>query len=77
MTNLDSAFKRLRAATEAHKEASMKNDAARSALCNAINELNSAQKEFDAAIADIKDSAPRDSDWTMNKNKPIFPKVAA
>lgn len=43
-------------------------DAARRAESAALNELNNAQKEFDAAVAALRDAAPSGSDWTRKKD---------
>lgn len=31
--------------------------------CDAINRVNEAQRHFDALVAEVKKSAPRDTDW--------------
>jgi hypothetical protein len=36
---------------------------ARSRECDAINRVNVAQKHFDVLVAEVKKSAPRDTDW--------------
>jgi hypothetical protein len=33
----------------------------------AVNALNDAQKKFDAVVAEMRKTAPRDSDWNRQK----------
>ena len=42
---------------------------ARSKRTTALNELNRAQKKFDAAVAAIRENAPRDSDWKQAERR--------
>ena len=37
--------------------------AARRNECDALNKVNEAQRHFDALVAEVKKSAPRDTDW--------------
>ena len=42
---------------------------ARNKETDALNKLNDAQKNFDALVAELKKSAPRDTDWKRNDAK--------
>lgn len=48
---------------------------ASSATCSALNNLNGAQKAFDAAVAEIKKAAPRDSDWKRAEREKDYVRV--
>jgi indole-3-glycerol phosphate synthase len=42
---------------------------------SALNALNEAQKAFDAAVAEIKKAAPRDSDWKRAEREKDYVRV--
>lgn len=53
---------------QAHHEDLVRAEAmARSNECVARNRVNAAQKAIDAAMADLKKAAPRDSDWAQER----------
>ena len=64
---LDSALKNLELAKEIYQRAKDACGKANSDKCSAINTLNAAQKQFDAAVARIKEGASSDSDWGRKK----------
>lgn len=49
-------------------EARARESAARSEATTCLNALNEAQKKLDAAIAEAKKAAPRDSEWDRQQN---------
>ena len=44
---------------------------ARNNETDARNKVNEAQRHFDALVAQAKQSAPRDTDWTQRKGEPV------
>lgn len=50
-------------ATKAYEDAKQSTGMARSREASCLNHLNAVQKELDAAIEAMKESAPRDSKW--------------
>lgn len=66
----------LQGALDAHASAQQRASMARSEETDALNRLNAAQKAFDAAIADLKKQAPRESDW-KREAMPRFPASAS
>lgn len=48
-----------------HEEMTRAEAVARSNECTARNRVNAAQKAIDAAMAELKKAAPRDSDWAQ------------
>lgn len=53
----------LEAAQAEYEEAASRVSNARSIEVKALNSLNEAQKQFDAAVARVKQQSPRESDW--------------
>lgn len=67
----DDALKRLHEATRVFEEAARATSVARSAETDALNKLNSIQKEMDRLDADLRAAMPRDSDWSRRlRDKP-------
>ena len=67
---LAEAAQALSEATDSYNRTDQRYREASSDRTNAANRLNEAQKKFDAVIADMKKSAPRDSDWNRPKGYP-------
>lgn len=60
----------LEAAQSEYREAAFAASLARASETTALNRLNDAQEQFDAAIAQLKDRAPAGSDWkSMTREK--------
>lgn len=57
-------------ATEAHQSAQSRASIARNEETDARNRLNEAQKAFDAAVAEMRKQAPRDSEWKRERGVP-------
>lgn len=57
-------------AAQAHQSAQQRASIARNEETDALNRLNQAQKAFDAAIAELKKQAPRDSEWKRERGLP-------
>jgi hypothetical protein len=68
MDDLASALTILQEATQELEAAQSVMTAARSKECNALNDVNAAQKRIDTLITVLKQRAPRDSDWRRNIN---------
>lgn len=75
MSTLTEAAEKLRAATEWYVSTELEYGAANSRRCNAANNLNEAQREFDALVAALHDAAPQGSDWKRRETyRPPQPK---
>lgn len=61
------AAKKVEEAQAAYDEAAAAERAASSRETQARNNLNNAQKAFDAAVSKLREAAPRQSDWSENK----------
>ncbi len=61
--SIDNAKLALWEAQNRCEKANAERDAARRVETTALHELNKAQEIFDAAVADVRAQAPRDSDW--------------
>ena len=72
---LEDAVAGLKLAREKFDAAHSEAEAARRAETNTLNDLNNAQKAFDAAVGDVRSDAPWNSDW-HRKAKPTH-EVAA
>lgn len=59
----------LAAATKALTEASEKARAASSAETNAVNAVNKLQKELDAVVKKMRDEAPWNTDWAVERKR--------
>ena len=59
-------------ATTALADAERETSFARSRETSARNDLNAAQRAFDAAVAEVRKAAPRDSDWARCQSKPVI-----
>jgi hypothetical protein len=68
---IEEAHERLKMAQKLYDDAHNAYEAARSRETNARNELNRAQKAFDAAVADVKKNAPWNSDWHQEKARQV------
>ena len=55
-------------AQQRYESAKQETSFARSTECAALNSLNSAQKKLDTKLAELRKSAPRDSDWGREKS---------
>ena len=60
----------LAAAMEQHESARLQESAARSAMCEATNRLNRAQKALDDAMEKLRAKAPWSTDWHSRLNPP-------
>lgn len=63
MTTIEKAAEELRTAETRFEAARREYETASRAHTIALNGLNTAQKAFDEAVAEVKKKAPRDSDW--------------
>jgi hypothetical protein len=52
----------------AYDEAKRQASYARNDECGALNRLNAAQKAFDAAVEELRQKSPRDSDWRRDRS---------
>jgi hypothetical protein len=68
---IEAAHEGLKKAQELYDDAHNAYEAARSRETNARNELNRAQKAFDAAVADVKKNAPWNSDWHQERARQV------
>lgn len=68
---IETAHTELKKAQDLYDDAHNAYEAARSRETNARNELNRAQKAFDAAVADVKKNAPWNSDWHQEKARQV------
>jgi hypothetical protein len=59
-------------AAKAREEAERAESLARSVSTDALNRLNAAQRAFDAAVAEMKKKAPRDSNWQRDGQPPFL-----
>ena len=64
---VEQAAAAVNAATDAYKAAEEAAAMAQNRSCDALNELNRAQKEFDTIVAAIKKAAPHGSNWAEQK----------
>lgn len=62
-TQLANAVAAVACAQDELEDAARKTSEARSRETDARNKVNQAQKHFDALVAEVKKSAPRDTDW--------------
>ena len=62
---------RLMKAMDEHEAAQFAYDMAGGRVSAARNELNAAQKAIDDAMAELKNKAPRDSDWRRQQIKSV------
>lgn len=62
--NLSDAFANMMQLEKEYLEAVKASVAARSYETSMRNDLNNAQKVFDALVAELKAKAPRDTDWS-------------
>ena len=60
--SIDYAKATLRDAQKRYEKAKAESDAARRIETDALNEVNKAQRVFDAAVSDVRAQAPKDSD---------------
>lgn len=68
---IEATHEELKKAQELYDYAYSAYEVARSRETNARNELNRAQKAFDAAVADVKKNAPWNSDWHQEKARQV------
>lgn len=66
-TKLQEAAEKLQVAMKAHEVAARELGKARLTETDALNTLNEVQREFDAAVAELRNEAPRDSDWARSR----------
>jgi hypothetical protein len=70
---LQRATQELVEASARYESAHRASELARTTETEALNALNRAQKEFDEAVAVIKNAAPRNSDWhSGNPRQRVF-----
>lgn len=69
----DELVKEVAQAGEALKDATTRVALAEREETNARNRLNAAQKAFDAAVLELRKSAPRNTDWYDSHHKMGFP----
>lgn len=50
---------------------------ARNAECEALNAMNAATREFDALVKELRESAPRGSDWHDERHRRPMPNTPA
>lgn len=67
--SIGEAEKRLADARLRYESAHAKYEEARKDETNAMNGLNAAEREFDAAVEALKQSAPWNSDWHTARNR--------
>lgn len=61
----------LLSAQEAYRQADVEYSSAGRTRTDCLNRLNETQKAFDAAVAAMRDAAPRESDWSFSKRKAV------
>lgn len=66
--DLASLEKELKLALEQHVDASRQESVARSAVCDATNRVNRAQKALTTYVDSLKKTAPWNTDWHSEKN---------
>lgn len=66
---LEQAAEKVRLAQDNYDDAKDKAEHARRRETSAFNALNDAQKEFDAVVAQMREGAPRDSDWAKSQRR--------
>ena len=67
-TPLDKAQRELREAITIYDEAERESRFASNKATAALNRLNAKQKAFDAAVAEMRKTAPGQSDWKQRHN---------
>lgn len=67
MSKLADLERALADATDELRQAEERTSEARSAECAAINRVNEAQRAFDTYVKEIRDAAPRSSDWKQRE----------
>ena len=70
-TQLANAFAAVASAQDHLRNMSDRVAGARSDECAALNKVNEAQRHFDALVAEVKKSAPRDTDWRRPVGRPV------
>lgn len=70
-TQLANAVAAVAAAQDEFELMRARTEDARRDETRALNRVNEAQKNFDALVAEVKKSAPRDTDWRRPASHPV------